>query len=134
MSRQKKQFAVIGLGRFGTSVAMTLQQLGHEVLAIDADEERVQKISDQVTHVVQADTTDENSLQALGLRNFDAVVVAIGENVQANVATTLLVKDMGVPLSSPKRAMHCMARCWKKSVRTGSFTRSAIWGNVWRTV
>ena len=62
MSRQKKQFAVIGLGRFGTSVAMTLQQLGHEVLAIDADEERVQKISDQVTHVVQADTTDENSL------------------------------------------------------------------------
>ena len=108
MSRQKKQFAVIGLGRFGTSVAMTLQQLGHEVLAIDADEERVQKISDQVTHVVQADTTDENSLQALGLRNFDAVVVAIGENVQANVATTLLVKDMGVPfiIAKARNALH----------------------------
>ena len=108
MSRQKNQFAVIGLGRFGTSVAMTLQQLGHEVLAIDADEERVQKISDQVTHVVQADTTDENSLQALGLRNFDAVVVAIGENVQANVATTLLVKEMGVPfiIAKARNALH----------------------------
>lgn len=108
MSIMKKQFAVIGLGRFGTSVAMTLQQLGHEVLAIDADEERVQKLSDQVTHVVQADTTDENALKALGLRNFDAVVIAIGENVQANVATTLLVKEMGVPLiiAKARNALH----------------------------
>ncbi len=108
MSITKKQFAVIGLGRFGTSVAMTLQQLGHEVLAIDADEEIVQKLSDQVTHVVQADTTDENALNALGLRNFDAVVIAIGENVQANVATTLLVKEMGVPLiiAKARNALH----------------------------
>ena len=108
MTWVKKQFAVIGLGRFGTSVAMTLQQLGHEVLAIDADEERVQKISDQVTHVVQADTTDENALKALGLRNFDAVVIAIGENVQANVATTLLVKEMGIPfiVAKARNALH----------------------------
>lgn len=108
MSHGKKQFAVIGLGRFGTSVAMTLQQLGHEVLAIDADEERVQKISDQVTHVVQADTTDENALQELGLRNFDAVVIAIGEDIQANVATTLLVKEMGVPfiIAKARNALH----------------------------
>lgn len=108
MTWLKKQFAVIGLGRFGTSVAMTLQQLGHDVLAIDADEERVQKISDQVTHVVQADTTDENALKALGLRNFDAVVIAIGENVQANVATTLLVKEMGIPfiIAKARNALH----------------------------
>ena len=108
MSRNKKQFAVIGLGRFGTSVAMTLRQLGHEVLAIDADEERVQKLSDQVTHVVQADTTDENALHALGLRNFDAVVVAIGEDVQANVATTLLLKEMGIPyiIAKARNALH----------------------------
>lgn len=108
MNKMKKQFAVIGLGRFGTSVALTLQQLGHDVLAIDSDEDQVQKISEQVTHVVQADTTDENSLNALGLRNFDAVVVAIGEDVQANVATTLLLKEMGIPfiIAKARNALH----------------------------
>lgn len=108
MDRKKKQFAVIGLGRFGTSVAMTLQSLGHEVLAIDSAEEQVQKLSDVVTHVVQADTTDENTLKELGLRNFDAVVVAIGEDVQANVATTLLLKEMGIPfiIAKAKNSLH----------------------------
>lgn len=106
--KNMKQFAVIGLGRFGTSVAVTLQQLGNEVLAIDSDMDRVQKISDQVTHVVQADTTDETALMALGLRNFDVVVVAIGEDVQANVTTTLLLKEMGVPfiISKARNALH----------------------------
>ncbi|WP_425061234.1 Ktr system potassium uptake protein A [Sporomusa carbonis] len=94
--KNNKQFAVIGLGRFGTSVATALYKLGYEVLAIDSDEERVQKFSDEVTHVVQADTTDENSLKALGIRNFDVVVVAIGEDIQANTLTTLLLKDLGV--------------------------------------
>ena len=104
----KRQFAVIGLGRFGTSVAVTLQMLGHEVLAIDTDEEQVQKIAEHVTHVVQADTTDENALHALGLRNFDAVVVAIGADVQANVATTLLLKEMGIPyiVAKARNALH----------------------------
>ncbi|HWR44594.1 TrkA family potassium uptake protein [Sporomusa sp.] len=96
MKNKNKQFAVIGLGRFGTSVATTLYTLGYEVLAIDSDEDRIQKFSEEVTHVVQADTTDENSLKALGIRNFDVVVVAIGEDVQANVLTTLLLKDLGV--------------------------------------
>lgn len=96
MSKKNKQFAVIGLGRFGTSVARTLYKAGYEVLAIDADEEAVQKFSNEVTHVVQVDTTDENALKAIGIRNFDTVVVSIGEDVQANVLTTLLLKDLGV--------------------------------------
>jgi trk system potassium uptake protein TrkA len=96
MAKKVKQFAVIGLGRFGTSVARTLHKAGYEVLAVDSSEERTQRFSDEVTHVVQADTTDENALRALGIRNFDVVVVAIGEDVQANVLTTLLLKDMGV--------------------------------------
>ena len=89
-------------------MAVTLHSLGHEVLAIDSDEERVQKLSEEVTHVVQADTTDENSLHALGLRNFDAVVVAIGADIQANVATTLLLKDLGVPhiIAKATNALH----------------------------
>jgi trk system potassium uptake protein TrkA len=105
---KKKQFAIIGLGRFGASVATTLFRLGYEVLAVDSNEERVQKFSDEVTHVVQADTTDENALKAVGIRNFDVVVVAIGEDVQANVLTTLLLKEMGVPyiVAKARNALH----------------------------
>ena len=91
-----KQFVVIGLGRFGESVAKTLYSLGHDVLAIDMDEDSVQEISDSVTHAVQMDATDENALRTLGLRNFDVAVVTIGANIQASVMATLLVKDMGI--------------------------------------
>lgn len=103
-----KQFAIIGLGRFGISVAVSLYQQGYDVLAIDNDEERTQKFSDEVTHVVQADATDENALKALGIRNFDAVVVAIGEDIQANVMATLLLKELGVPyvVAKAKNALH----------------------------
>lgn len=91
-----KQFVVIGLGRFGESVAKTLYGLGHDVLAIDMDEDMVQEISDSVTHAVQMDATDESALRTLGLRNFDVAVVTIGSNIQASVMVTLLVKELGV--------------------------------------
>jgi trk system potassium uptake protein len=91
-----KQFVVIGLGRFGSSVAKTLYSLGNEVLAIDADEEIVQDISDSVTHAVQADGTDESSLRSLGIRNFDVAVITIGANVQSSVMATLIAKELGV--------------------------------------
>jgi trk system potassium uptake protein len=108
MKKKIKQFAIIGLGRFGASVAIALFKAGHEVLAIDASAERVQKFSTEVTHVVQADTTDEGALKALGIRNFDVVVVAIGENVQANVMTTLSLKEMGVKyiVAKARNEMH----------------------------
>ncbi|MBP9483357.1 MAG: TrkA family potassium uptake protein [Negativicutes bacterium] len=92
-----KQFLVIGLGRFGSSVATALARSGHEVLAIDTNEEVAQKLNGIVTHVVVADTTDEDTLKALGVRNFDVAVVAIGSNIQANIFTTLLLKNLGVP-------------------------------------
>ena len=91
-----KQFVIIGLGRFGSSVAKTLYALGHDVLAIDSNEDLVQEISDSVTHAVQMDATDENALRTLGLRNFDVAVVTIGANIQASVMATLLGKDMGI--------------------------------------
>ena len=91
-----KQFVIIGLGRFGSSVAKTLYALGHDVLAIDSNEDLVQEISDSVTHAVQMDATDENALRTLGLRNFDVAVVTIAANIQASVMATLLVKDMGI--------------------------------------
>ena len=91
-----KQFVVIGLGRFGASVAKTLYSLGNDVLVIDKDEDLIQDISDSVTHAVQMDATDENALRTLGLRNFDVAVVTIGSNIQASVMITLLVKELGV--------------------------------------
>lgn len=92
----KKQFAIIGMGRFGSSVAKSLSGLGFEVLAIDTSESRVQEISGIVTHAIQADTTDEEALRALGIRNFDVVVVAIGQDIQSSILTTLILKELGV--------------------------------------
>ncbi len=92
----KKQFAVIGLGRFGGSVAQTLSDMGYEVLAIDRSEQRIQDFANVVTHAVEADSTDENVLKALGIRNFDIAVVSIGENIQASILTTLILKELGV--------------------------------------
>jgi trk system potassium uptake protein TrkA len=92
----KKQYAVIGLGRFGLSLATTLAKAGNEVLVVDTDDEIIQKHSELFTHAATADTTDENTIKALGLRNFDVVIVAIGHDVQASVLTTLLLKEHGV--------------------------------------
>lgn len=92
----KKQFAVIGLGRFGSSVAIYLAKMGYEVLAVDEDAERVQGVAHAVTHAVSADSTDEEAMTALGIRNFDVVVVAIGQNIQSSILTTLILKELGV--------------------------------------
>jgi trk system potassium uptake protein len=91
-----KQFAVIGLGRFGASVAATLYEMGHDVLAIDAEEERIENIVDKVTHAVVADSTSENALKSLGITNFDVVIVSIGQDIQASILTTLVLKELGV--------------------------------------
>jgi len=93
---KKKQFVVIGLGRFGTSVAETLYKLGHDVLAVDANEERVHNIAESVTHAVQADVTDEENLRSLGISNFDVAVIGIGVDMQDSIMITLLAKEIGV--------------------------------------
>src|SRR6056297_625879 len=92
-----KQFVVVGLGRFGASVATTLAENGHDVLAIDRDPEKVQAISGDVTHAVEADATDEEALKTLGVRNFDVAVVSIGDNVSANILCTLILKELNLP-------------------------------------
>ncbi len=92
-----KQFAVVGLGRFGSSVARTLYSMGYDVLAVDSDEAKVQEMADEVTHAVQADATDEEVLKSLGIRNFDVAVVGISTDVQASIMATLVLKELGVP-------------------------------------
>ena len=93
----RKQFVVIGLGRFGTSVAKTLTSLGHEVLALDKNEHTIHDIMNDVTQAVQADAREEETLRALGVRNLDAAVVAIGDDLEANILITLMLKEMGIP-------------------------------------
>jgi trk system potassium uptake protein TrkA len=92
-----RQYAVIGLGWFGRSIVSSLREMGYEVLAIDCNEERVKAVVEIATHAVQADATDEETLKELGIRNFDVVIVAIGQDIKASILVTLLVKELGVP-------------------------------------
>lgn len=89
--------AVIGLGRFGTSLALELVKGGREVLGIDSDEKLVQNISDKLTHVIQADSTDEAALREMGIADFDSAVVAIGSDLEASILTASLLLQIGVP-------------------------------------
>ena len=91
-----KTFVVIGLGRFGEAVATELCALGHEVLAIDASEESVQRVADRVTHAVAGDARDPVVLRALGVRNYDCAVVAAGGDVGNSALITLNLKDLGI--------------------------------------
>ncbi|MDB0438820.1 potassium channel family protein [Clostridioides difficile] len=93
-----KQYIVIGCGRFGSSVASTMHLLGHQVMAIDKNEDSVQGISDKVTHSLIVDVTEEQALRSLGLGNFDVAVVAIGSDIRASIMATLIAKEMGVEL------------------------------------
>ncbi len=92
----KANFGVIGLGRFGTSVALTLEQEGKHVLAIDTDEAKIHAVKDHVTFATQADSTDKDALVESGITNCDVVVVGIGENVDASILTTLSLKELGI--------------------------------------
>lgn len=92
----KKEFVVIGLGRFGGSIVRELIEQDADVMAIDIDTERVDEFASIATQAVVADTTDESVLKSLGIRNFEHVIVAIGENIQASILTTLMLKEIGV--------------------------------------
>lgn len=92
----RKRYAVIGLGRFGSSVAKVLTEMGEYVLAIDSDEDRVDALAPVLTRVVKADATDPAALKALRITEFDTVVVAIGDNVEASVICAVNCRDMGV--------------------------------------
>ncbi|MBX9182375.1 TrkA family potassium uptake protein [Paeniclostridium sordellii] len=91
-----KQYIVIGCGRFGSSVATTMHLLGHQVMAIDKNDDAVQAISEKVTHAAIVDVTDEQALRALGMGNFDVAIIAIGSDIRASIMATLIAKEMGV--------------------------------------
>lgn len=90
-----RQVLVIGAGRFGTALATTLYAAGHEVVVVDADEEIIHDIMNDVTHAVIADATSEEALRRLGVGNFDVAVVAIGSDLEANILATVTLKELG---------------------------------------
>lgn len=91
-----KRFLVIGLGRFGMSLAETLYTGREEVIAVDADMDRIEQMKDRVSHVVQLDSTDPDALKSIGADQVDTAVVAIGENFEASVVTTAILKELGI--------------------------------------
>ena len=92
-----KQYLVIGCGRFGSSVAKKMCQLGNEVMVIDKDEDSINNIAELVTHTAIVDVTEERDLKSIGLGNFDVVIVAISSDVRASIMATVMAKEMGVP-------------------------------------
>lgn len=90
-------FAVFGLGRFGGSLVKELSQMNQEILAVDLDPERVDYYTQFATHAVVASGYDEKALRALGVRNIDHAFVSFGENIQASVLTTMVLKELGIP-------------------------------------
>jgi trk system potassium uptake protein TrkA len=95
--QESTDVVVIGLGRFGSAVALSLTRLGHQVLAIEEDAAKVQAYSDRLSHVVQADATDPHALRRLGVGSFNHAIVAIGTDLEASVLSVLALSEIGVP-------------------------------------
>lgn len=106
----RRQVAVLGLGRFGQAVARELTRLGHDVLAIDADERIVQDLADEVTHAVQADVTDREALQSLGLGDFETAIVSASGQLEVSILATVILRELGVKRIISKAAHELHGR------------------------
>ena len=104
----KHSVLVIGLGRFGMAAARELMALGHEVLAIDADEALVNDIAPEVTHAIQLDASDEDAVRAAGASDFQHAIVAISTNTEASIFATMALKNLGVAnvIAKASSALH----------------------------
>lgn len=103
-----RSFLLIGLGRFGRHIAMKLNEMRHEILAVDIREDRVDAVLPFVTNAQIGDSTNEDFIASLGVRNFDVCIVAIGDNFQSSLETTSLLKEMGASfvVSRAARDVH----------------------------
>ena len=109
-----KTFVVIGLGRFGSAVATELSSLGHEVLAVDEREDHVQRVAEKVTHAETGDARDPSVLRALGVRNYDCAVVAVGDDIGNSALITLNLKEIGVKRVICKAQSHVHRKVLEK--------------------
>ncbi len=111
---KKRSFGVFGLGEFGKSVAVTLAQGGQEVLAVDIKDDEVQSIGDIVTMAVKADVSDSEVMRSLGIANLDCVIIAIGNDLEASIMATIIVKEAGVKYVLAKANNDLHAKVLKK--------------------
>lgn len=100
------QFAVIGLGRFGATASLELMKMGHQVLGVDADPKLVDKYADRLSRTVIADVSDSAAVEELGFENYDVVLVAIGEDVQASLLSVVHLKTLGIQNIWVKASSH----------------------------
>ena len=114
MKGKKKQFLVFGLGRFGTAVARSLCELGHEVLAVDNDADAVEEVSPFVTQAIQADATNDEVFASLDAGSYDAAIVSIGSNVRDSILISVLCKEAGVPMVVAKASDDLHAKVLSK--------------------
>lgn len=94
---KRQQFAVIGLGRFGSAMATTLAELGHDVIGVDGDPEKVRQLADVITQSVELDATEERALKAVGIQDVDVAIVSIGENIESSLLVVMQLRELGVP-------------------------------------
>lgn len=104
----KKQYVVFGAGRFGKSIAVTLQQLGCEIIVVDKDPEVIQEIADDVSYAICANVDDQEVFRKLGLRNVDGAIIAITEDLEASIVTTMQCSEIGIPriLAKARNELH----------------------------
>ncbi len=114
MARDIKQYLIFGVGRFGSALARKLSEDGNEVLAVDASDDRVRAIAPFVMQAIQMEASDEEGMGSLGIRNFDAVVVSIGDNMRNSILVTLMCKDMGARYLVAKATDESHARVLEK--------------------
>lgn len=93
---KRRQFAVIGLGRFGSAMATTLAGLGHDVIGVDGDEDKVRELADTIAQAIQLDATDERALRAAGIQDVDVAVVSIGENIESSLLVVMQLREIGI--------------------------------------
>lgn len=112
--KEKKMFVVFGIGRFGRSIATTLADGGAEVMVVDKDPAIIQEMAEIVTHAMAADITDIETMESIGISNFDGVIVAIGQSLEASVMITILAKEAGVPYILAKAKSDIQGKVLKK--------------------
>ena len=111
---KNKSYAVIGLGQFGMTVALTLAEANCDVLAIDDKDDNVQDIAEKVSYAVKADVRDPGILESLGVQNVDVAVIAVAENMEASITATMQVKELGVPFVMAKAMNSLHGRILEK--------------------
>jgi trk system potassium uptake protein len=111
---KRRQFAVIGLGRFGSAMATTLTELGHDVIGVDGEAEKVRAHADVIAQAIELDATDERALKAAGIQDVDVAVVSIGENIESSLLVVMQLRDLGVPMVVAKAVTPLHGRILEK--------------------